>query len=102
MNLKSCKNEKMINPFYISRPPKSKLIIGNVPIIALILNMRAPKLIIGDPFNKGGPTLNVTYLRYRLVQCPTLSPHTLKYDFNSRPQQTAQSDRNRFRRALNL
>ena len=44
------------NPSYIFRPPKSKHIIGGLAIIALILNRQAPKLIIGDTFNKGGPT----------------------------------------------
>ena len=43
---------------YIFRPPKSKHIIGDPPIIALILNKPAPKHIIGDPFNNGGATLH--------------------------------------------
>ena len=45
------------NPLCIFRAPKSKHIIGGLAIIALILNRQAPKLIIGDRFNKGGPTL---------------------------------------------
>ena len=41
----------------IFEAPESKLIIGGLAIMALVLNRQAPKLIIGDRFNKGGLTL---------------------------------------------
>ena len=39
------------NPSCIFRPPKSRLIIGDLPIIALSLNKPAPKHTIRDPDN---------------------------------------------------
>ena len=57
----------MENPSYIFRAPKSKHIVGGLAIIALILSRQAPKLIIGDRFNKGGPTLRCRGLGFRYI-----------------------------------